>query len=153
MWVISFLTYFNCCPAFLTRLKFSSPSGVHLLFHVKEREFVFRHNLNPVLFRLRGGGSSGFQISAVNYRCWFPAALSTVCWNSSNQSFISFTLSCLLTPLNRHPCRRRGILLGGNALWTFQKVKTQPGQLRTPICIRQSLTPVPIFRRRGIRNT
>ena len=68
VWVLSFPKYFNCCPAFLNTLKFSSPSGVHCIFMSRKGNSSFVIVLTLSSFAWGGGFSSGFQISAVNWR-------------------------------------------------------------------------------------
>ena len=92
VWVLCFPTYFNCCKFFLNTPNFKSPSGNQLIFMSMNGNSLFVTIWTLYSFTGVGEFSSFLHISAVNFRCWFPAALFTVCWNSSSQYLGSFAL-------------------------------------------------------------
>ena len=88
VWVFSFPTYFNCCPFYLNTPNCRSPSGDQLIFMYRNGNLLFITIWTRSSFAGGGEFSSFIHISAVNCRCWFPAAVFTVCQNSSSQSLI-----------------------------------------------------------------
>ena len=96
VWVLSFTTYFNCCNFLLNTPNCRSPSGDQLIFMSRNGNLSFVTIWTLSSFAGVGELYSFIHISAVNCRCWFPAALFTVCWNYSSQSLI---LLALFSPL------------------------------------------------------
>ena len=92
VWVLSLPMHFNCCPFFLKALNCRSPYWDQLIFISKKGGSSFATIWTRSSFSGVGGFAPSVQISAVNFRCWFPAAKFTVCWNFSSQSFISLVL-------------------------------------------------------------
>ena len=97
VWVLSFPTYFNGCPFFLNTLNCKSPAGDLLVFMSRNRNSSFVTIWTLSLFVGVGELSSVVHIYAVNFRCWFYAALFTVCWNYYSQSLTSLAI---LFPIN-----------------------------------------------------
>ena len=92
VWVLSFLTYLNCCPFFLNTLNCKSSYGDQLMFMSRNGNSFFVTIWTLSSFTGVGEFSLVVHISAVNFRCWFLAALFTVCWKSSSQSLTSLVL-------------------------------------------------------------
>ena len=92
VWVISFTMYFNCFPFLLNTLNYRSPSGYQIIFMSRNRNLLFVTTWTLSSFVGREEVDSVVHISALNCRCFFPADLFTVFWNSSNQYLISFVL-------------------------------------------------------------
>ena len=92
VWVLSCPMYFNFCPFFLKTLNYRSPYGDELIFMSRNGNSLFVATWNISSFAGSGRLTSVVRISAVKWRCWFPADMFTVFWNSSNQCLIYFTL-------------------------------------------------------------
>ena len=91
VWVIYFLTYFSYCPFFLNTPNYRSPSADQLIFMSRNGNSLSVTIWTLSYFAGVGDLPSVVYIYAVNLRCWFPAALFTVWWNSSSQSLILLT--------------------------------------------------------------
>ena len=152
VWVLSLPTYFNCCPFFLKTPNCRSPSGYQLIFISKKGNSSSVMIWTGSSFLGVGGFASSVHISAVNFRCWFPAAKFTVCWNFSSQSFISLFFLSLEKPQGLHIDRCRGILLVEKLGWLFRKGKRRLGLPGMHIRIRQSLILVLLSLPRDIRS-
>ena len=74
VWVLSLPTYFNCWPFFLNTRNCRFPSGDQLIFISKKGNSSFATAWTRSSFLGVGGFAPSVQISAVNFRCWFPAA-------------------------------------------------------------------------------
>ena len=124
VWVLSIPTYFNFCPFLLNMINCRSPSGDQLIFISRNGNSLFVRIWTFSSFTERGGGVVSFiHIYAVDWRCWLPAALSTVYWNFTNQ-FLYLVLSSF--PWTLPDCHLeicRGRLSGLDGLWIFKKVR------------------------------
>ena len=90
---------FGCFPCQRTLLlslipeysKFHIPlrGPEHFISKKYDSSFVTIWNLS--FFSDRANFSLFIHISAVNWGCWFPYALSTICWNFANQYLIYCT--------------------------------------------------------------
>ena len=90
-WVLIFPIYFNWCPFFLNIPNSRTPSGNQLIFMSRKGNLSAVHIWTLYLFSWGGRFLLFFHMFAVNCRCWSPAYLFTLCWNSYNQSLISWT--------------------------------------------------------------
>ena len=73
---------------FLNTSNYRFPSGDQLIFMSRNGNSSFITIWTRSSFTWVEGFTSFIHISALNCRCWFPAAVFLVCWNSSSQSLI-----------------------------------------------------------------
>ena len=88
VWILTLPTYFNLCPFILNNPNCRSPTRYQLIFIHKNGNFSFVTIWAFSFFAKRGRLISFVHIYTVNWRCWLPTALSTVCWNSPNKYLI-----------------------------------------------------------------
>ena len=96
VWILSCPTYFNCCPFPLKTPNCRPPSGDHIILMSINRNALVVTIWTRSSFAGVGDFTLFVHISAVNCRCWFPATMFLVCWNSSNQYLILLAFFLLL---------------------------------------------------------
>ena len=79
VWVLPFSEYFNCCFFFLNVLNYRFPSGDQIMFISRKEDILDLLILNLYFFSEVDRFVSFVHISDVNCRCYFFAALSTIC--------------------------------------------------------------------------
>ena len=81
VWVLTFSSYFNCCPFYLDIPNLISPPGDQLMFKSRKRN-LSEKQVWALSFFSEGNISKSFvHISTVTWRCWFNSALFTIFCN------------------------------------------------------------------------